>query len=121
MAPEGRETHQDHLEQWRSCQGSAMAQAYETHQVLDWDGMGFVNDQHHLTPMFVLGEQGPLECRGQLCRVIRDRIEAQFPANQRWASAAWTRKVFPTPGSPRRSAKASPALRLSLSVCKAAV
>ncbi len=81
MVPEGREPHQDHLEQWRSCQGSAMAQAYEARQVLDWDGMGFVNDQHHLTPMFVLGEQGPVERRGQLCRVIGDRIEAQFPAD----------------------------------------
>jgi hypothetical protein len=27
MAPEGRETHQENLEQWRSCQGSDMAQA----------------------------------------------------------------------------------------------
>jgi hypothetical protein len=27
MAPEGRETHQKNLEQWRSCQGSDIAQA----------------------------------------------------------------------------------------------
>ena len=29
MTPEYRETHQEHLEQWRSCQGSDLAQAYE--------------------------------------------------------------------------------------------
>jgi len=81
MVPESRETDQNYLEQWHSCQGSAMAQAYEARQALDRDGMGFVNDQYHLTSMFVLGEQGPVERRGQLCRVIGDRIEAQFPAN----------------------------------------
>jgi hypothetical protein len=43
--------------------------------------MGFVDDQHHLTPMLMLGEQGPVERRGQLCLVIGDRIEAQFPAD----------------------------------------
>jgi hypothetical protein len=29
MAPEGREPHQKNLEQWRACQGSDIAQAYE--------------------------------------------------------------------------------------------
>ena len=81
MAPEGRETHQDELEQWRSRHGSDMAQAYETLQALDWDGMGFVHDQHNLMPAFVLGEQGPVESIGQLSRVSGDRIEAQFPAD----------------------------------------
>jgi hypothetical protein len=38
--------------------------------------MGFVNDQHHLTSPLMLGEQGPVERRGQLCRIIGDRLEA---------------------------------------------
>jgi hypothetical protein len=44
--------------------------------------MGFVHDQHHLTPMFVLGEQGPVECSDQRCRVLGDRFEAQFPGDE---------------------------------------
>jgi hypothetical protein len=54
MAPESREPHQQNLEQWRSCQGSDMAQAYKDRQALDRERMGFVNDQHNLTPTFVL-------------------------------------------------------------------
>jgi hypothetical protein len=44
--------------------------------------MGFVNDQHYLTPMFVLGEQAPVECSDELCRVIGDRLKAQFPGDE---------------------------------------
>jgi len=43
--------------------------------------MGFVKDQHNLTPTFVLCEQGTVESMGQLCRVRGDHIEAQFPAD----------------------------------------
>ena len=42
--------------------------------------MGFVNDQHNLTPTFVLCKQGTMESVGQLGSVRGDRIEAKFPA-----------------------------------------
>jgi hypothetical protein len=43
--------------------------------------MGFVHDQHYLTPAFVLGEQGTVESMGQLCRVIDTLLESQLPAD----------------------------------------
>jgi hypothetical protein len=43
--------------------------------------MGFINDQHHLTPTFVLCEQGMVESMCQLCSVRGDRIEAKFPTD----------------------------------------
>jgi len=42
--------------------------------------VGFVNDEHNLTPTFVLCEQGTVESMGQFYRVIGDLIEAKFPA-----------------------------------------
>jgi hypothetical protein len=42
--------------------------------------MGFVNDQHNLTPTFVLGKQGTMQSVCQLCSVRGGRIEAQLPA-----------------------------------------
>ena len=44
--------------------------------------VGFVNDEHHLTPMFVLCEQGPVESMGQFSSIIGALREAQFPADQ---------------------------------------
>src|SRR5262245_26574711 len=81
MAPECRETHQEYLQQRLSGQRSDLAEAYEALQVLARDGMGLVNDYNNLTPPFVLGEQGTVECLCQLCRVSDDRIEAKFPAD----------------------------------------
>src|SRR5262249_31064869 len=81
MVPECRKTHQEHLQQWLSCQGSDMAETYEALQVLDRDGMGLVNDHYNLTSTFVLDEQGTVESLCQLCSVRGDRIEAKFPAN----------------------------------------
>jgi hypothetical protein len=43
--------------------------------------MGFINDQHHLAPAFVLGEQGTVESMGQLDRVIDALLESQLPAD----------------------------------------
>jgi hypothetical protein len=81
MAPECREAHQEHLQQWFSCKGSDVAQAYKALQVLDRDSMGLVNDHDNLTPTFVLGEQGTVESMCQLCSVRGDRIEAKFPTD----------------------------------------
>jgi hypothetical protein len=38
--------------------------------------MGFVNDQHNLTPTFVLCKQDTMQSVCQLCSVRGDRIEA---------------------------------------------
>ena len=81
MVPEWRETYQEHLQQWLSCQGSDLAEVYEAFQVLDRDGMGLVNDHDNLTPTFVLGEQGTVESLGQICSVRGDCLEAKFPAD----------------------------------------
>jgi hypothetical protein len=43
--------------------------------------MGFIDDQHHLTPVFVLGEQGTVERMSQRYRVIAALLESQFPAD----------------------------------------
>jgi hypothetical protein len=58
-----------------------MAQAYEALQVLDWDGMGLVNDHYNPMPAFVLGEQGTLQSMCQRCSVSGNRIEAKLPAD----------------------------------------
>jgi hypothetical protein len=44
--------------------------------------VGFVNDEHHLTPTCVLSEQGLVESMRHLCEVIRGHIEAKFLAYQ---------------------------------------
>jgi len=43
--------------------------------------VGFVNDEHNLTPTFVFCEQGAVEGMCQLYRVIGDLLEAKFPAD----------------------------------------
>jgi hypothetical protein len=43
--------------------------------------VGFVNDEHHLTPLFVLCEQGPVESMSQLSSLIGALREAKFPAD----------------------------------------
>jgi len=81
MVPECRETHQEHLQQRLSCQGSDMAEAYEALQVFERHGMGLVNDHDNLTSTFVLGEQSTVERLCQLGSVRGDCIEAKFPAD----------------------------------------
>src|SRR5262249_59868774 len=45
-------------------------------------GVGFVNDEHYLTPTCVVGEQGLVESMHHLCEVISGHIEAKFAAYQ---------------------------------------